>query len=732
MARIQTFQGGEIQPEAPNVVPFRAPDFGPGIGPGLERLGQGLGEAAQKVDEIQDLHARIEANRLTVAYNNLAINIDKRVRSTLGEGAEAAADKGVEDLTSETEKLLSSASPRARRILAPELAERRANQGHEWWTYGFEQKKSAFDTSSQAANDKDLEAAGHTDSDAAAKPFLDSIAARNKQRATFFGYGPDWETQENLKAVSEYHKGRAETIGATSAYGAIKYAIDHRSSLSDADFNGLLRSYREEALHERAVSMYYGSPLGDDPNVTAPPPGTKTDEEAPTKTADPVAVFKGLILPNEGSKYVAHDSNGAPVKYGINGKANPDVDVANLTEAGAQKLFIDRYWKPSGADKLAPALAVVHADTYYLNKTEAMRILRASGGDVQKYIEMRNDFLAGLHASNPAKYPDYTSRNQRVEQYAASVGGNGQGFAFHGKVGPDTPMEPIISEIMSRSDIPLALKTELIDVARQDRNAQREDRTIREEQARDSLIAKATSLGDNFTSVKQLDPEALASAKPETVKTLTDWARENHDRKSDETLRPYVMETEVTDPQRFMSKAFILDLMKKGASHSLINEVQTQQEDNLKKQLNAKPDVISDGSLWSLAQPAFQAAGLDFEHVSTKGKTPAAVASERQANAQKKVQAIQFLHSMATTWALANPGKKPDEQTMRGWIGAALIKTNAGTPIFEANNQAIFNSMPEGARNTIIRELRRNGDTATGKDLIDHVVAYMYEVRALK
>lgn len=724
MAQIKVFEGG-IAREAPGVTPFRAPDFGPGIAPGVEKLGQSVGESAQKVNEIEDLHARIEANKLSIAYNNLQQSIGLRVKSTLGDGAEAAADKGIEDLQSETEKLLSGTSARVRNMVAPQLSERTTNARGEWLTHGFEQKKQAFDTSSQAANDKDLEAAGHTDTDEAAKPFLDSIAERNHQRATFFGLGSDWETAQNLKAVSGFHRGRAESIGANSAYDAIQYAIHNRPNMSDDDFNAVLRSYREEALHERAISMYYGAPLGNEPTVTAAPPGT-TDEPAPTKSADPSMVFNGLIVPNEGSKLVAHDSNGAPVKYGINQKDNPGVDVASLTQAGAEKIFIDKYWKPSGADKLAPALAVVHADTYYLNPSEATKILKESGGDVDKYMELRDGFLARLHASDPVRYPDYSGRNKRVADYAAAVGGNGQAFTFNGKVGPDTPMAPLISEVMARTDMPLALKTAIIDVAREDRNAQREDRAVTEDKARDTLISEATKLGDNFTSVKQLPADALSTAKPETVKTLVDWAKENHDRKTDLELRPLITEVQVTDPQKFMSKDFILELMKKGAPPALIGEVQQQQAEIAKKQMNQKPDVVSSGELWTIAKPAFEASGIDVED-----RSLVKTAKGRQAAAKQKQDALTFLNGLATDFAYTHPGEKPTEQIMRQWIGAALLKTRSGTPLYEANDADVVNSLSDNVRNSIVRDLRRHGNTSSGAELNSDVASYYRKLRAL-
>jgi hypothetical protein len=724
MARIQVFEGGGIMPDAPNVTPFRAPDFGPGIGPGVEKLGESVGEAAQKIDEIQDIHARIEANRLTVAYNDLATNISERVRSSLGEGAPHAADQGIADLQKGADDILSKASPRARAMLQTEFAKRTSDYRGQWWEHGFEQSKQAFDTSAQAANDHDLDAGLKSSTDDAAKPYLDSIKARNHQRATFFGLGSDWEKAENAKYVSSFYKGRAVTLGANSAYDAIHYAMQHRDDLTGDDFNAIVRSYSDEAYHERAASIYYGTPLGSDPALSRDTPVNDNGQPVPTARADPKMVFNGLIIPNEGSKLII-DNNGHPVKYGVNQKENPDVDVANLTRSGAEKVFTDRYWNAIGGDDLPPALAVAAADTAYVAGVgKAKQFLRESGNDVEKFMELRNNFLAQLHASNPQKYPDYSSRNERVEKYAAAVGGDGTPLSFAGRVGPKTPMEPIIQEIMGRKDMPLRLKTALIDLAREDRNAQREDLRIKEDDARDSLITASTKLGTNFTSIKQLPQAALADASPETVASLTDLARTNRYKKNDEALRPEITFTMVTNPQRFASAEFITELMRKGASPSLISEVQTEQQTIIKKAMNAKPDPISDGTLWSVAKPAFQAAGIAI----TAG--PQDKEGKKRA-AQQQVQAVNFLQREATEWETDNPGKRATPEIMRQWVGAALLKTRSGTPLFQANDADVYNSLSDGVRNTLIRDLRRGGVNSQGDELISDVANLYRKLRAI-
>src|SRR3990167_7145918 len=61
--------------------------------------------------------------------------------------------------------------------------------------------------------------------------------------------------------------------------------------------------------------------------------------------------FSQYLAPAEGG-YAANDGNGQPVNFGINQGSNPDVDVSKLTQDQAKQITLERYWKPSGADKL--------------------------------------------------------------------------------------------------------------------------------------------------------------------------------------------------------------------------------------------------------------------------------------------------------------------------------------------------------------------------------------------
>lgn len=168
-------------------------------------------------------------------------------------------------------------------------------------------------------------------------------------------------------------------------------------------------------------------------------------EAAPAAKLDPQEFFKNFVAVHEGSKMVT-DSNGAKVKYGINAEFNPGVDIAGLTLGKAADHFEANQWKRSGADKLPPALAAVHADTFFLNEKKAGEILKAANGDVGKYIELRRTFLNGLATKNPAKFGKYKDgwekRTSDLAAYAAKLGGGVSGPAVDASVlSPQSPSD---------------------------------------------------------------------------------------------------------------------------------------------------------------------------------------------------------------------------------------------------------------------------------------------------
>ncbi|HEX4197579.1 MAG TPA: hypothetical protein VHZ26_09055 [Caulobacteraceae bacterium] len=137
--------------------------------------------------------------------------------------------------------------------------------------------------------------------------------------------------------------------------------------------------------------------------------------------------FRNFFVPHEGHINPA-DANGAMSVYGLNTAANPDVS-AKTTLSQAQQKFYDRYWVPSGAVNMPPALAAAHADTFALNPSWANSILKQSGGDPAVYMQLRQQLMQRDQANNPAVRPyaqAWANRNRDLSSYMAQVGGQGQ------------------------------------------------------------------------------------------------------------------------------------------------------------------------------------------------------------------------------------------------------------------------------------------------------------------
>ncbi|MGZ5183616.1 MAG: glycosyl hydrolase 108 family protein [Caldimonas sp.] len=162
-----------------------------------------------------------------------------------------------------------------------------------------------------------------------------------------------------------------------------------------------------------------------------PAPAAATPAPTPTsgtgKGLDAGYFFDNWIHPVEGG-YNPHDSNGAPVKYGINGAAYPGVDIKNLTPEQAKSLYADRLTK-SGADQLPAPLAAAYFDTYNLNEVAAKHMLQQSGGDVNKFLDLRENFLKGLE-QNPKFEPykaSWDNRNAKLRSLVGNMQSSGAG-----------------------------------------------------------------------------------------------------------------------------------------------------------------------------------------------------------------------------------------------------------------------------------------------------------------
>lgn len=170
-----------------------------------------------------------------------------------------------------------------------------------------------------------------------------------------------------------------------------KAAIDYyNANLSRFDANDLLSAQRLLAPVER---KYKAQKVAMD----------ALTEAVPRVSRDDIVDF--VIHDLEGGDKLATDSNKGKVKFGINAKANPDIDVKNLDEAGAREIAVERYWKKIGGDELPMDMRLPALSFAFTSGTEpTKKLLEESGNDPRKFIELSGKFYQDLARKNPDKH----------------------------------------------------------------------------------------------------------------------------------------------------------------------------------------------------------------------------------------------------------------------------------------------------------------------------------------
>lgn len=171
------------------------------------------------------------------------------------------------------------------------------------------------------------------------------------------------------------------------------------------------------------------------------PKNTTDAAGAPAASGSSLDTVLGFIFKKEGG-YNANDGNG-PVNFGINQAANPDINVKNLTKEGAAKIYKERYWDKIGGENLSPGVALMAMDAAVNQGVPfANRILRESGGDINKMADLRAAHYRSLVENEPARYGRYAKTwasrlaDARTQSLAAG-GGAGIGNVDVSNVTPE-------------------------------------------------------------------------------------------------------------------------------------------------------------------------------------------------------------------------------------------------------------------------------------------------------
>ena len=159
------------------------------------------------------------------------------------------------------------------------------------------------------------------------------------------------------------------------------------------------------------------------------PPQDNSDDETPDYPLDaglapqPKPDFNSAV--NQTIAFEGGNTHNATenAKFGINQASHPNVKVGDLTKDQAKSIYHDQYWRPIGADNMAPDFAPIAFDTAVnIGVGPAKSLIAQSDGDSNKLLDLRQAYYDNLVQKNPDKYrPSYRGWSNRVNALRSTV-----------------------------------------------------------------------------------------------------------------------------------------------------------------------------------------------------------------------------------------------------------------------------------------------------------------------
>lgn len=249
-------------------------------------------------------------------------------------------------------------------------------------------------------------------------PLLEAMKALQAQRKA----KADAEYQ---KQQTEYMKGQVEHQRAIREQNA---AFDSRTDAFMNQLAPLLQQYGigqqvpgtpEPAAPQPPQQLPQPAPMsmgGQQPSIQ--PPG-QPPAQPPKPSVFPWA--DSFVSRIEGG-FVANDGGKGPTNFGINQRANPDVDVKSLTPDSAAQIRQERYWQAINGDNLPPKAAIVAYDAAINQGQEyAKQLLEKTQGIPELMIYQRRQDYRNLAKSNPIHAQNLKGWENRLDQLSMQL-----------------------------------------------------------------------------------------------------------------------------------------------------------------------------------------------------------------------------------------------------------------------------------------------------------------------
>ena len=112
---------------------------------------------------------------------------------------------------------------------------------------------------------------------------------------------------------------------------------------------------------------------------------------------------------------------GGETKWGISKRANPDVDIKNLTKEEAIEIYARKYWKDEW-EQLGFALAACMMDTA-VNGGNGPMMLDLCNGDFEQFLELRKKRYETIIRNKPSQKKYKNGWMNRLEHLRRFING---------------------------------------------------------------------------------------------------------------------------------------------------------------------------------------------------------------------------------------------------------------------------------------------------------------------
>lgn len=132
-----------------------------------------------------------------------------------------------------------------------------------------------------------------------------------------------------------------------------------------------------------------------------------------------------FIFGQEGGYSNDRHDRGGETNFGISKRANPDIDIANLTREKAQDIYKQRYWDAIDADSLPPNLRLVALDTAVnMGVPTAIEMIDNSNGTPESVLAQRADRYKQIIQRDPSQAKFANGWSNRLADLAAATESN--------------------------------------------------------------------------------------------------------------------------------------------------------------------------------------------------------------------------------------------------------------------------------------------------------------------